>query len=395
MDIECFACQAARGAEDGGGGDAGPSEPVTIPLQLPEEHSPLGTLLEKPSVEKPGTLLAAVREGGGAQYVEDFLQALRVHVTKASKSRTSGHPRRTKEQHTAWKVQHKLLEKNKSHWLWTSSVPEPAKVVPAAASEPLSPRKRGRKPSEKPSAAAVAVAEGHEDRHQQTERASPLRSAKKSVSRRGQVTPAEDLAAAPTAVSAASKTTKYKDGARKRGRKDAEDDAPAPAAADVAVAAAESKVEQEDFLLAPTAKRQAQVPSGNGVMLGRNASGRVWKGRQQSIRAVAQRTAGTKVLASSFQERQRRKAELQAVKDRERELHEAKQLRIEEEKAAKLEKERRRQANELKNTTYQTITKAHKLKTMSKKQLRQVKKTQLNQRTGEIELVSPWGKGKK
>ena len=62
-----------------------------------------------------------------------------------------------------------------------------------------------------------------------------------------------------------------------------------------------------------------------------------------------------------------------------------------EEKEAKLEKEKRRQANELKNTTFQTITKLHKLKTMSKKQLRQIKRQQFNQKTGQIEFVSAWG----
>ncbi len=41
------------------------------------------------------------------------------------------------------------------------------------------------------------------------------------------------------------------------------------------------------------------------------------------------------------------------------------------------------------------ISKTHKMKTMSKKQLRQIKKRQVNSRTGEIEFVSPWGGGKK
>jgi len=41
------------------------------------------------------------------------------------------------------------------------------------------------------------------------------------------------------------------------------------------------------------------------------------------------------------------------------------------------------------------ISKTHKMKTMSKKQLRQIKKRQVNSRTGEIEFVSPWGGGRK
>ena len=40
----------------------------------------------------------------------------------------------------------------------------------------------------------------------------------------------------------------------------------------------------------------------------------------------------------------------------------------------------------------QTMTKTHKIKTMNKKQLRQIKKTAINAQTGNLELVSPWKK---
>jgi hypothetical protein len=39
--------------------------------------------------------------------------------------------------------------------------------------------------------------------------------------------------------------------------------------------------------------------------------------------------------------------------------------------------------------------KAEKLKGMSKKQLRSIKKTAVNSKTGAVELVSPWGEVKK
>lgn len=44
---------------------------------------------------------------------------------------------------------------------------------------------------------------------------------------------------------------------------------------------------------------------------------------------------------------------------------------------------------------FSQMSKTHKMKTMSKKQLRQIKKRQVNSRTGEIEFVSPWDGGKK
>ena len=71
----------------------------------------------------------------------------------------------------------------------------------------------------------------------------------------------------------------------------------------------------------------------------------------------------------------------------------------EEKRQAKIEERKRREenlarkaANEMKNTVLQTMTKTHKIKTMNKKQLRQIKKTAINAQTGNLELVSPWKK---
>ena len=63
-----------------------------------------------------------------------------------------------------------------------------------------------------------------------------------------------------------------------------------------------------------------------------------------------------------------------------------------EERRQKEERLARKQANEMKNTVMQTMTKTHKIKTMNKKQLRQIKKTAINAQTGQLELVSPWKK---
>jgi hypothetical protein len=73
----------------------------------------------------------------------------------------------------------------------------------------------------------------------------------------------------------------------------------------------------------------------------------------------------------------------------ERQVKEAKIQRIEDEKAKRVEREQRRIANEYKNSSYQVIDGA-KMKTMSKKQLRMVKKTSVNTK-GQIELVNVWG----
>ena len=70
---------------------------------------------------------------------------------------------------------------------------------------------------------------------------------------------------------------------------------------------------------------------------------------------------------------------------------EKRQAKIEE-RRVKEERLARKQANEMKNTVMQTMTKTHKLKSMNKKQLRQIKKTAINAQTGQLELVSPWKK---
>eukprot|EP00752_Nemacystus_decipiens_P006876 g6177.t1 len=140
----------------------------------------------------------------------------------------------------------------------------------------------------------------------------------------------------------------------------------------------------------------AAVTAGLGVApKGRCVSGRVWKARNQSQRASMQRTTATETLSSSWAKKLEIKAKRQAIMAMEKEMRDTKLREIEERKQEKLEREKRRQRNEMKNTTYQTISKTHKMKTMSKKQLRQIKKRQINSRTGEVEFVSPWGGGNK
>ncbi|CAM9634924.1 unnamed protein product [Ascophyllum nodosum] len=141
--------------------------------------------------------------------------------------------------------------------------------------------------------------------------------------------------------------------------------------------------------LPPVGKVAPEVPRGRCV------SGRVWKTRTQSQRASFQVTTATVTLSTSWKKKLEIKTKRQAAKAMEQEMRDTKRQEIEDKKQEKLERERRRQRNVMKNTTYQTISKTHKMKTMNKKQLRQIKKRQINPRTGEEEFVSPWGGGKK
>ena len=79
------------------------------------------------------------------------------------------------------------------------------------------------------------------------------------------------------------------------------------------------------------------------------------------------------------------------MKELERDLGEARKRRklaVKEEEAAR---QKRKLENEMKAVVYQTITKTHKLKTMNKKQLRQIKKTRMSKH-GVVELVGAYEK---
>lgn len=135
------------------------------------------------------------------------------------------------------------------------------------------------------------------------------------------------------------------------------------------------------------------APVKEHLLKGRNVSGRPWK------RQKAQQRASTFMRNDKLTGRSKPWAARQAAKEAKAELR-ALEAQLKEaqrqDKVAKrqLAEERAalRAANEMKNTVMQTITKTHKLKTMNKKQLRQIKKTALNAKTGQVELVSPWQK---
>lgn len=66
--------------------------------------------------------------------------------------------------------------------------------------------------------------------------------------------------------------------------------------------------------------------------------------------------------------------------------------REQEKKKAAEDKKRRREENEAKNTTYQVLADPNSIKTMSKKQLKMIRKTEVSSR-GITRLANPWGSG--
>lgn len=124
---------------------------------------------------------------------------------------------------------------------------------------------------------------------------------------------------------------------------------------------------------------------------GKPKSNRPWKTRQTTRFSAAKRQGVVSHLSLSREQKQAKKEQHEQMKAVEREMKEAKLKRIEDEKTRRLEKEQRRIANEYKSSAYQAINPS-KMKTMSKKQLRRIKKTSVNSK-GQVELVSPWEGG--
>lgn len=121
-------------------------------------------------------------------------------------------------------------------------------------------------------------------------------------------------------------------------------------------------------------------------------SGRSWK-IKQTVRSSAQLKQGIlSHLAKSFEEKERERQQKRNVKELEREMIEERKNAKLAEKARREEQQKRRQENEYKNAVTQEL-RPEKLKGMSKKQLRSVRKTSVNKQ-GQLELVNPWDNGK-
>lgn len=121
-------------------------------------------------------------------------------------------------------------------------------------------------------------------------------------------------------------------------------------------------------------------------------SGRPWK-IKQTVRSSAQLKQGVlRHLAKSFEEKEKDRQKKLLVKQLEKEMSEERKSSKLAEKVRREEQQKRRQENEYKNAITQEL-RPEKLKGMSKKQLRSVRKTSVNKQ-GQVELVNPWDNGK-
>eukprot|EP01116_Phalansterium_solitarium_P002299 TRINITY_DN12228_c0_g1_i1.p1 TRINITY_DN12228_c0_g1~~TRINITY_DN12228_c0_g1_i1.p1 ORF type:complete len:165 (-),score=5.70 TRINITY_DN12228_c0_g1_i1:101-595(-) len=105
---------------------------------------------------------------------------------------------------------------------------------------------------------------------------------------------------------------------------------------------------------------------------GKPVSGRTWK--QQSTERSSAMIERPAALRKTWEEKNKDKAQYQAMKSHEKELKDAAKQEAEAKKQKIAEKKRRREENEKKNEKVQKISDTRKIKKMNKKQLRTIKK---------------------
>jgi predicted RNase H-like nuclease (RuvC/YqgF family) len=151
----------------------------------------------------------------------------------------------------------------------------------------------------------------------------------------------------------------------------------------------------------PTASSSTTAAPGTGVSLrqkGQNASGRTWKVRPQkraSTLVTSKVNGRVKDWADRLAERECRRETIRVQK----EMEDAKRQEAIDKKQRKLENEKRRQENELKNLERSGAIQAlnhdrvgRTLKAMNKEQLRHIKKSRVNTKTGIVEFVPAYAK---
>jgi hypothetical protein len=129
---------------------------------------------------------------------------------------------------------------------------------------------------------------------------------------------------------------------------------------------------------------------------GRNVSGRPWKTAAQRP-AVSLIKTDANNQKKSWEKKQAEKIVRRNILELQKQMENERKEKIQQKKERRLENERRRAENE-----YQTIQRSAQtlntskvgitLKALSKKQLRQIKKTRVNPKTGVVEYVSAYAK---
>jgi rRNA-processing protein CGR1 len=164
--------------------------------------------------------------------------------------------------------------------------------------------------------------------------------------------------------------------------------------------------------MAPVAQTSAKTPFPSHVLRGDitkmqpmvddkpkglNVSGRSWKVRTQERASKLVTAIPQNKRNKTWEKRQAEKSLKKAAKEMEQELKDQTKQLVLDKKERRLQQEKRRMENEFKNAqkNAQALNHKHmhlKLKAMNKKQLRQIKKTRMNSKTGVVEYVGAYAR---
>jgi len=117
---------------------------------------------------------------------------------------------------------------------------------------------------------------------------------------------------------------------------------------------------------------------------GRNVSGRTWKASETKRSSAVKATA-----PSDWSKRAAEREERKKMKETEAELLEGRKERLAAAKKKREDKKARAQQNEFKSSTFQVISNDKTVKSLSKKQMRAIKRTRVSAQ-GQVELVGAY-----
>jgi rRNA-processing protein CGR1 len=131
------------------------------------------------------------------------------------------------------------------------------------------------------------------------------------------------------------------------------------------------------------------------ITKGRSVSGRSWRQPKKRASSIVTNIS-LNAASKSWEQKQAEKEALKATALLQKELKEQTRQAILDRKARKADQEKRRMENEFKAASRQAQQMGKhanlKMKAMNKKQLRQIKKTRMNTKTGVLEFVSAYAK---
>lgn len=119
-------------------------------------------------------------------------------------------------------------------------------------------------------------------------------------------------------------------------------------------------------------------------------SGRAWKDTQQ-VRTSVLLKPKANADGGAWRAQQAMSVSRRRAKEATDAVRQARRERLQADREAREERKRKREEGEARATVYQKISNPDKVKKMSKKQLRAVKRMRVNER-GVVEFVSPWMK---